>query len=446
MNILDRLHNPLAKNTLKLSMSNVIMYLLPLIVTPILSRLYTQEQYGEWGVFSSTFLIINSILFLSYENTIVKSREDEVSGLCLACSMVACTVIMLTVCVFFAGRFIGAEFFCDFPSLGILVALLFVSLFNQLLYNLSNRYEQYMLMSVTNVVQGIGQAISRLALSFVKSINGLIVGNVIAQILSVLSYVYGLRKRLPAIFHKKPGLHEVRSLLVKYKNFPLYDAPGLVLESSIFNLALIILSLYFTKDIIGCYSIIFQFLVLPVSLVGSAMSKVYYREISVTNSTQEISSITKKVSKMTYGLSLLPITFIALGGDKLITIFLGNKWAVAGNIALCMSIMSVPIILAESLLPLFRRLDKQRTRLSYDVLCFAFGLGGLLLSCNLSDNIYIVLVVYVICYSFARYFLFFNILRNAKADFPVKTIVLASLVVLVLYIIAFVRINSLIHQ
>ena len=44
MNILDRLHNPLAKNTLKLSMSNVIMYLLPLIVTPILSRLYTQEQ------------------------------------------------------------------------------------------------------------------------------------------------------------------------------------------------------------------------------------------------------------------------------------------------------------------------------------------------------------------------------------------------------------------
>ncbi len=445
MRIIDRLHNPLAKNTLKLSMSNVIMYLLPLIVTPILSRLYTQEQYGEWGVFSSTFLIINSVLFLSYENTIVKSKEHEVSGLCTACFMVACVVILLTICVFLLGRCFSIEFFCEFPNLGILVALLFVSVFNQLLYNLSNRYEQYMLMSVTNVVQGIGQAVSRLVLSFVKTINGLIVGNVLAQLLSVLSYVYGLRKLLPSVFHQFLGLHEVHSLLVKYKNFPLYDAPGLVLESSIFNLALIILSLYFTKDVIGCYSIIFQFLVLPVSLVGSAMSKVYYREISVSNSTQEISLITKKVSKMTYGLSLLPITFIALGGDKLITIFLGNKWAVAGNIALCMSIMSVPIILVESLLPLFRRLDKQRTRLFYDVLCFTFGLGGLLLSCNLSENIYVVLIAYVISYSFARYLLFFNILRNAKTGFSLRTILMASTVVLVLYIIAFVRINYLIH-
>lgn len=42
----------LVKDSLKLSSGNVLMYLIPMVVTPILSRLYTPEQFGEWGIFS----------------------------------------------------------------------------------------------------------------------------------------------------------------------------------------------------------------------------------------------------------------------------------------------------------------------------------------------------------------------------------------------------------
>ena len=48
----------LVKDSLKLSSGNVLMYLIPMVVTPILSRLYTPEQFGEWGIFSSTITII----------------------------------------------------------------------------------------------------------------------------------------------------------------------------------------------------------------------------------------------------------------------------------------------------------------------------------------------------------------------------------------------------
>ena len=66
-------------NTLKMSMSNIIMLLLPIVVTPILSRLYLPSDFGDWGVFSSFVSIYTLALFAGYENAIVKVTEEEIS-------------------------------------------------------------------------------------------------------------------------------------------------------------------------------------------------------------------------------------------------------------------------------------------------------------------------------------------------------------------------------
>ena len=65
-------------NTLKMSMSNIIMLLLPIVVTPILSRLYLPSDFGDWGVFSSFVSIYTLALFAGYENAIVKVTEEEI--------------------------------------------------------------------------------------------------------------------------------------------------------------------------------------------------------------------------------------------------------------------------------------------------------------------------------------------------------------------------------
>ena len=438
------LNSPLAKNTLKLSSSNVVMYLLPIIVTPVLSRLYSTEDYGEWGLFSSAYLIVNAVLFLSYENTLVKTKDErELPALSLMCLLVAWCVIALTAVVFLAGRRLQVSFFENFPSLPLLIVLLFTTSFSQLFYNLSNRYEKYSLMAVANVVQGGTQAALRLALSLVKSFNGLIVGNMLAQFATLVVYVSGLRRQLSQLLSQRPRLGDLGRLMVKYKNFPLFDAPGMILEASIGNLALIILSLYFPKSIIGCYSIIFQFMVLPISLIGSAMSKVYYKEISVAKDVSEISGVTRRVTKISFLLAMIPITFVVLGGDIFITWYLGDKWAVAGNFALCMSMMSVPIVLTESLLPLYRVIDRQRTRFLFDLVCVLLGLGGLVVACNSMTNVYGVLMVYVVLYSMVRFLLFFNIKKHASVRFLPKEWALAVGAILLCYTVLFVRLCHL---
>ena len=140
MKITKVLQLPLVRNTLKLSSSSALLMLLPLIVTPILSRLYTPADYGDWGVFSSVFYVINSFLFLSYENTIVKSNnEKEVPNLIGICVVVSSIVILLTLLTFSVGSLMGVDFFCNFPSVKLLVLLLGAQAIHVIANNIANR-------------------------------------------------------------------------------------------------------------------------------------------------------------------------------------------------------------------------------------------------------------------------------------------------------------------
>ena len=77
-------------NMLKLSFGNIIMYILPFLVTPILSRLYEKEHFGEWGVFSSFISIVTVLIFLGYENSIVKIDRREEKNIVALCLLLGC--------------------------------------------------------------------------------------------------------------------------------------------------------------------------------------------------------------------------------------------------------------------------------------------------------------------------------------------------------------------
>ena len=176
------LASPLVWNSAKISGSNVIMYMLPLIVTPILTRLYTPEAFGEWGVFSSFVAIVNIGLFLGFENVIIQAKEEEVPHILKICVITSICVIAGIALFFLGGLKDEVTFFTDFPVPYILFIYLLLYAAYTIFYNLANRYEQYYAISFSNIIQGGGQALFRIILAFVclTTINGLILGTTIA--------------------------------------------------------------------------------------------------------------------------------------------------------------------------------------------------------------------------------------------------------------------------
>lgn len=405
---------PLVKNTLKLSYSSAFMMFLPLVVTPILSRIYTPEDYGEWGVFSSLFYIVSAFMLLSYENTIVKTNEeDEVPNLVGLCLIVLAIVLIGLTTVFVLGWILNIPFFIDFPCFPYLVVVLAFSGLYSIYTNLANRERQYNAMVVTGITNGLSQAVLRIMLGLVPIMAfGLIVGNVFAQVISTVLLICLLRKSRPRGLYKKMSFNGIKAAAVKYKKFPVFDAPARFIEFAVGSLATIILVGFWDKDTVGCLSMVMQFVLIPISIIGSAMANVFYKELA-ENSEEEghISDVTLKAAKITSSIAFLPIAFLAFGGDHLLVLFLGDKWTVAGPMALCMSLFSVPVILSEPLLPVFRVLDRQEIRFRVNFLNFLLSLGVLLLLAYLTKNIYIALIGYSISYALLRFIMYWQELK-----------------------------------
>lgn len=380
------LSSPLVRNTLKLSSSNIILYFLPIIVTPILSRLYGPDSFGAWGIFASTYSIIMVIMFGSYDNAIIKAPEEDVYPLCRLCLIGGLFTSLITLVVFYIGDKVGIEFFSTFPSYWLLIAILLIQLFIVVYSNLLNKYKHYNVLSISNLINGCSQGIFRISWRFITKFgNGLIIGTVLANSVNLLYLL--LKSKTLNVFRATNS--EVLSIAKKYKNFPLFDAPALLLQFAALNLPVIILSFYFSRADIGCYSLIVQLLVLPISFIGSAMGKVYYQQISVNpdDNKQIIQKTTLLVLKILIYLSVIPSLFICLGGDKIIVWFLGSKWILAGDMAICMTIWSIPTILTESLKYLFRIKDEQRNLLYIEIAYFVSGIGLMLFGCHFGWNI-----------------------------------------------------------
>ncbi len=426
-NIKKALSAPIFLNTFKMSSSNLVMYLLPLLVTPILSRLYSPEEFGEWGVFSSFITIATLALFAGLENAIVKVEAEKLSNLIKLCIICSTSFILITALFFLLGQDEGWTFFKNFPATNLLFAYFLAYIPYTIGYNLCNRFSLYTSLSWNNILQGGCQAFMRIliALIGITTVNGLILGTTIALYISAFFLIVNLKEKKGKSLKERFNLLNLKQLIIEYKKFPLFDAPSSILSFATFNLPTIILAAYFNKASIGCFSIILQLLLLPMSLIGSAMGKVYYQEICQQDNDvndSNLATITKKIFKISAVISILPLLILACGGDKLIVLFLGSRWVTAGNIAITLSLWSFPTILTQPLLPIFRYKSKQDTLFCFDLVYFVFGIGGILIGCILHWPLITILIVFSFCCFIAKSFLFLRInkLGNVQLSFFCK--------------------------
>ncbi len=386
----------------------------------MLSRLYTPEQYGEFGVFVSVLSIVNSILFLSYENTIIKSnREKDLLSLVTLCLLISGLVIMLTAAVFIVGDFIDIYFFSNFNNVILLVLVLSSSSILGVLRLIENRYNNYGRISYTNITVGVVQSGSKVFFgSVVKLWDGLIFGNLFGQLSGSLFLILFRIKSIHKLRFKKVSFQHMMSLAAEYKKFPIYDAPAKLLEFSILNLVLIILSSFFSESEIGYYSMVLQLVLLPVGLIGSAIGSVYFRELSGNPLTQtNIQSSTRRVLRITFILSILPSLFFIFGGDFLLVWLLGPNWGPSGKIALILSVFSMPVILSQPVLPALKVLDKQEVRLKVNFMALVLSLGSIVITLNFFEEFISVILVYSIVYTLTQFYLLFKILKFTNVNY-----------------------------
>lgn len=295
----------------------------------------------------------------------------------------------------------------DYPSVILLAVVLFLTALDILFSNISNRYSQYNTMTVAGIINGVSQPLSRLSFGLIPLSKGLIYGNIFGLIVKIGFYVIKLWSILKSAFIKPVLKSEIKDAAVEYKNFPLYDAPARLIEYIIGNVVIIILSVYFNLEEIGCFSMVVQLVQSPLILVGASMSTVYFKDLAVVVENKDrVASVSRRTVKVCFLMAIAVSSFFVIGGDRLVVLFLGHKWALAGDMSLCLTLFSIPVILSEPLMPIFKVLDKQNIRLWLNIINLGLTVGTLFIVANYIDNILIVLIFYSLCYAVLRFIIF----------------------------------------
>ncbi len=329
-----KLKSEYSKNIVSLLSGNALAQAIPIAISPILTRVYTPQDFGVVALFGSITMLLGSIINAQYESAIVlpKKHDDaySIASLSLFIAIVFSLFLFIIVLLFhdFIVEILGSKEISIWLYF-IPPVVFLIGLFNVLNY-LNIRQKNFNDVSKVKVFKAIGTGTIQIIVGIFKSgAFGLIIG----QIFSHFIGNFYLLKRTNI---QKYKLFTIKNLAIakKYKNFPIYYLPNNLIFNLSNTVVTILISSVFGAVSLGLYSMANKILGIPGAIVGMAVSQVYLQkgseEIKVKGTILPIFKETfKKLLFISFPLYV--VFFFTL--EEIFSFIFGKEWAIAGYYA-----------------------------------------------------------------------------------------------------------------
>lgn len=388
--------NKEGKDIFLLSTSSLIAQLIPVFASIILARIYTAEQYGDWGIFLSYVGILSIIVMGQYEMAIVRPfSTKESTDLVYLCTLLGFSWMVLCYLVILVLDYTNINYFYSIPCPYLLPIYVFLSGLLQVYLHYANRKESYAIIAISGILRNICQAISRIIIGLSQVFHGLIFGALIGLLSSIL---YSEHKLLiQHIFSQKPDWKRIKFVAYRYRYFPMYLMPSSLLNALSTNLPVILLTRYFEKEYIGYFSMTISLLFIPIQLIGNAISKIFYKKSSLQNNQEEVQNLSYKLFKITFSLGLLINIILLIGGESLFTLVLGSEWRISGIYALFLSPWIWMTLCFSPLSVIFDSRDKQFIEFIFNIILFISRISVILCGGYILKNMNMTVLLYGMC-------------------------------------------------
>ncbi len=388
------------KNTGKLLAGNAVGQLIGIIAIPIITRLYSVEVYGEFSSLLAISLILATLSTLSLHLAILipKSEEEAIKIFKLSLSLTYGFCLFISIVLYFFNEDVISLLNIKSNPLivySIPVLVLLQSLYVTITY-LGVRVKVFGKVSSSKVVEGISDR----GIAILSGLSGFVfVGNLIlARITaSILAIVY----LLPTLKRYQGQQTTISNsfIVFKFKRYLQYNTPSMLLINSMLQLPVIIIAAYFSSVAAGLFAIANRLVNIPVTALGSAISKTFMQKIAEDKANDDMDKIKKNTDvffSMLVAFLLIPFSVLAVVGDSLFVIILGDKWADAGVLASFLSYFAMTTLLVQAFGGLFDVMNKQHIRLIFHIFNFVVRIGTLLLCIYLDYELTKTVLIYAI--------------------------------------------------
>ncbi len=329
-----KLKSEFSRNVLTLMTGTTIAQAIPIAISPILTRIYTPEDFGVLAVFTSITLIFGSIATGRYELAIMLPAKDEdaINIAALGIIITSTLATILFILVFFLSDTIAnllnnenIKFWLFFAPVSVFI----IGFFNVLNY-FNNRQKEFKTIANANVLKSIVSATVQLIVGFFKTgASGLISGQIFSQLCACIGLSKNIffQKKLISNISKK----EIKLMGKKYINFPKFSMPAILSNTLSVQVTNIIIPILYDITTLGFFSLVQKILGIPLVLISNAVTQVYFKE--AVNEKQETGQVVKS-TKSTFkkllfiGLPLFLLLFLFI--EPIFGVFFGESWLIAG--------------------------------------------------------------------------------------------------------------------
>jgi O-antigen/teichoic acid export membrane protein len=321
------------------------------LVSPVLTRFYTPEEFGLLSVFTSVLAVAATIAAFRYEYAIPLAEDDEKAGnlVVLGGLIVAVTSVLSAVAVLTYG--VEAAAWANVSGeITSYLWLIPLGIFGEGIYQVLNyrvtRAKEFSGIGYTRVSRKAGQAGTQVGggIAGIGAI-GLIAGAVVGRFAGITALARRAKIRLRH-FNLQGCLEQAK----RWYRFPLYTAWGSMINVVGSRAPPILLSRFFMPGVAGHFSLTLRVLSLPAAVIGRAFGQVFYPLAAEREGSEEKQrEMVERTATILLLISLPIFTFVGLLGPTLFTWVFGESWQTAGQYAqylapwLALSFISSPL-------------------------------------------------------------------------------------------------------
>ncbi len=402
---------------IKLFSGATLGQLIPFFAGPILARLYSPEDFGLFAILSSTSAILSIASTGAFEYAILTTDDEkEASDLALFSSMLAFIFSLLTCVILLLIILLCRPWLHN--SYGWAWLLIPVFIFLQGITNAANnshnREEHYGKMAKGKLIRSVIMSLSQVFLGLLNLRWGLFPGQLVGNGASAIYLFYGVKKKFINAFQLF-SLANFRNLAKKYYRFPRFMVPSQMLNELSVQVPVYFLELFFSTAVVGVYALPQKLLNVPVSLIGSSIGQVYFREAAKhKNNAEALSKTTLALFRFLFRIGVVPFSVILVFGDVIFPWLFGSEWQQSGYFAQMLSPWLLFVLSGSPISKLFAVLEKQKTGLWFNITLIALRVSALLAGGLIFKSEMIAVLLFSIT-GFAYWFYqSFYILRMAK--------------------------------
>lgn len=334
-----------ARNFATLMSGTVLAQLLPMLMSPIMTRIFNPADYGLLGLYMAISGMFNVVVTSQYNHAIMLPDKDDDSiniiGLCIVISLITGLVALI-------GVLLMGAYICDFFGIEIIGSWLYViplTVFTSGVYVAlsywTNRRCKYKRLAISRIAQSVIIIIVQVTFGLMyQGPTGLLLGLIIGQLSSTMILLYQVWRDDKEAFITNLSTQKIKKMAITHRSFALYLLPADFINALNNQVPTFLLTKFAGTSEAGKYNFTQRILGLPSAFISAALVDVFkQRAISDYNKLGNCRDIFVKTFKTLVLLGIVPLLVILFAAPDIFDFLFGSRWREAGVYAQILSVM-----------------------------------------------------------------------------------------------------------